>query len=185
MIRSIKIDEKEGKVFITGCSNNVFPHDYERYESNYLTETLKEKGRKAVELELLKGYESGTLQKGNNKYTKALKVLKYVFDKEYDYYNWRKHNLMKHEEWEKERKRRETKGFDDLLLKALNYKFSKQKYIIKKDYFGREIYGKRNTRSMSWTNNKHKATKYDFKNEAEDVKQYYHNGSEFIVEKYN
>ena len=51
-VRSIKIDEVAGEVFVTGASNNVRPLTYEKWECPSLSKILKEQGRKAVEVEI-------------------------------------------------------------------------------------------------------------------------------------
>ncbi|HEY0087414.1 MAG TPA: hypothetical protein VGB37_01145, partial [Candidatus Lokiarchaeia archaeon] len=143
-VKSIKIDEAQGKVFINCASNNVRPLSYSREEYPYFSKILQEQGKEAVELALLKSYEEGNLQEGNNKFTRALKVLIYVFGEEYKKFNWRNHNSKwGSEEAKKEKELRESQEFKELLLKALNYKISKEKYIIFKHYIGEKIFGKR------------------------------------------
>ncbi len=46
-VKSIKIDDKAGKVFITCASNNVRPLYYERSEFSSLSELLRVEGRDA------------------------------------------------------------------------------------------------------------------------------------------
>ena len=150
-VRSIKIDEKQGKVFFNTASNNVRPLTYSIFgESKIYNDILKNQGKEAVEIEILKEYESGNLQGGSNKFTKALKVLRYVFKEEYFKFNWRNkpwgdekksneiENLRKSEEW------------NNLLKKALNYNFPKEKYVIFKDHFGEKIFGKSCLTCMKW-----------------------------------
>jgi len=67
IIKSIKVDEKEGKVYITGADNNVRPRTPHRWECTSLSQILVEQGREAVDLEILEAYESGDFQGGNNK----------------------------------------------------------------------------------------------------------------------
>jgi len=174
-VRSIKIDEKQGKVFFNTASNNVRPLTYSIWgESKIYNDLLKNQGKEAVEIEILKEYESGNLQGGSNKYTKALKVLRYVFGEEYKKFNWRNKpwgNEKKSKEIEDSRK---SKEWNNLLKKALDYKFSKEKYIIFKDHHGEKIFGKSCLSCMKWKYNKKDSTKFDFKEEAED----------YIFEKY-
>jgi hypothetical protein len=168
-VRSIKIDEEQGKVFINCASNNVRPLHYTRENYPYFTKILKEKGRKEVEIELLKAYESGSLQGGNNKYTYALKVLRYVYGQEYAKFNWRNHNATYGtEEYKKERELRDSQEFRDLLWKALQFKKTNHKWVICKDHWGTEVCGKLNPTCMSWKNSLKGVTKFDFEKEAED-----------------
>ncbi len=164
-VKSIKIDEKQGKVFINCASNNVRPLYYSREEYPYFSKILQEQGKEAVEIALLKSYEEGNLQEGKNKYTDSLKVLRYVFKEEYKRFNWRTN-------WEEYRKLKETeegkKEFQELLKKALDYKIPKERFIIFKNHFGEKIYGKRCPTCMKWTRFKEKATKYLFEEEAKD-----------------
>jgi hypothetical protein len=180
-VKSIKIDEKNKKVFLNGASNNVRPLNYTREEYPYFSKILKEEGKGAVEIALLQGYESGNLQGGSNKYTKALKVLFYVLKNEYHKFNWRTN-------WDEYRKLRETeegkKEFEELLKKALNYKFPKEKYIISKNYMGCPVYMKKCLTCAKWNYNKKDATKFDFKEEAEDSKKYFKESKEWEVLKY-
>ena len=89
-VRSIKITED--KVFVNCACNNVRPLTYSTEEYPYFSKILQEKGREAVEIALLKTYEGGSFQQGTNKFSKALKVLRYVFGEEYKKFNWRNHN---------------------------------------------------------------------------------------------
>lgn len=167
-VRSIKIDEKKGEVWINSACNNVRPLDYSPFCYPTFSKILKEKGKSAVEIEILKTYESGSFQQGVNKFTKALKVLRYVFGEEYKRFNWR------NKPWGDEKKSkeiedlRESKEFDDLLIKCLKYKFSKTKFIITKENFGEVIYARVCPTCIKWARFKEKATKFDFEEEAKD-----------------
>jgi len=171
-VKSIKIDEKQGKVFINCASNNCRPITYSREEYPYFSKILQEEGREAVEIQLLKDYESGNLQEGKNKYTKALKVLRYVFGEEYRKFNWRNHNAKYDTpEREEEERLRKSKEFDELLKKCLDYKLPKEKYVITKtlnrwNSEPEKIYGKSCLTCMKWSRFKEKATKFDFEEEA-------------------
>ena len=168
-VKSIKIDEKQNKVFITSACNNVRPITYDREEFPYFSKILQEKGREGVEIALLKSYEGGSLQEGKNKFSQALKVLRYVFKEEYKKFNWRNHNAeYGSPERDIEESLRESKEFEELLKKCLDYKFQKTKFIITKDHFGEKIYGKRCLTCMKWSRFKEKATKYDFEEEAKN-----------------
>lgn len=166
-VKSICITED--KVFITSACNNVRPLSYSKEEYPYFTNILKEKGMESVEIALLKSYEEGNLQDGVNKYSKALKVLRYVYGEEYKRFNWRNHGgKWGSEEYKKGIELRESKEFEDLLKKALNYKFSKTRYIIFKDYFGEKVFAKVCLTCVKWTRDKDKATKFYFRDEAKD-----------------
>jgi hypothetical protein len=167
-VKSIKIDEKEGKVFINCASNNVRPLTYSREEYPYFSKILKEEGKQAVEIALLKSYEEGNLQEGKNKFTEALKVLFYVFGEEYKRFNWRERVWGDKEQEKKQRELRESQEFKDLLLKALNYKIPEERYVIYKNHYGEKVYGKKCLTCMKWEYNKENATKYLFEEEAEN-----------------
>ena len=160
-VKSIKIDEKQGKVFFNTASNNVRPLTYSVFsESKIYNDLLKERGKEAVEIEILKEYDSGNLQEGKNKYSKALKVLFYVFGEEYKKFNWRTN-------W-KNKEEGNTEEYDNLLKRALNYKFPKKKYIITKNHSGEVVYAKVCPTCIKWSRLKEKATKFDFEEEAKD-----------------
>jgi hypothetical protein len=164
-VKSICIDEDEQKVWITSAENNVRPLTYSREVYPYFTNLLRNEGREAVEIALLKSYEEGNLQEGKNKFTKALKILRYVLGEEYSKFNW---NNFSYEQRDKERELRESQEFKDLLKKALDYTLPNPKWVITKVYDGEVVYGKRCKTCMKWTRFKEKATKFDFELEAKD-----------------
>lgn len=167
-VKTIKIEEN-GKVFINCASNNVRPLTYSNEEYPYFSKILREEGREAVEIALLKSYEEGNLQDGVNKFTKALKVLRYVFGEEYKKFNWRNHNSpYGSKEREEEENLRKSQEFKELLRKALNYKITKKRYVICKKNFGEVVYGKSCLSCMKWSRFKDKATKFLFKEQAEN-----------------
>lgn len=130
IVKSIKIDETQGKVFINCASNNVYPRIYDISESKYFANILKEKGLKECEIYILKEYEEGNFQAGaQNKYTRALKILYNVFSEEYKSFNWRVWGLTD-EQQKSLNNLRNSQQFKALLLKALNTKIPKTKYII-------------------------------------------------------
>lgn len=169
-IRSICIETD--KVFITSASNNVRPLSFERWECPSLSKILKEKGKHAVDIEILKSYEEGTFQEGTNKYTKALKVLRYVYGEEYFKFNWRNHNAKyDSEEYHKERALRDSDDFKALLSKALNHKLSKPRFIIYKNHHSAEtgrIYAKVCPTCVKWKWTIKEATKFYFEAEAKN-----------------
>jgi len=168
IVTGIKINELNKEIWIKGSSNNVFPKNFNWWKAPILSNILKEKGKQEAEIEILKAYEGGEFQAGvKNKYYKALRVLYYVYGEEYKNFNWRNNNFKygskEYIEFEEKRKSQE---FKDLLLKALNYKISKKRYIIVKK--PDNYYGKVNSTSISWRYNKEKATKFLFKEQAEE-----------------
>jgi len=166
IIKSISIEED--KVFVIGASNNVRPLYFNRWECTPLSNTLKEKGKDLVEIEILEAYESGEFQGGTNKFTKALKVLNSVLLEEYKKFDWRNHNAKYGTpEHQKERDSRKSQEFKDLLKKALDYKLPKEKYVIFKDGF----FGKITSKGVIWHSNKSKATKFEFSELAEKEKR--------------
>lgn len=121
-VRLISIREDEGKVFITGCDNNVYPRTPRQWKCTSLSEILIEQGREAVDLEILKAYESGDFQGGANKYTKALEALWTL--PEYQSFNWRG------EPFDEIHERRKTPEYMDLLKKALTIKLPKPLRLV-------------------------------------------------------
>ena len=179
-VKSISI--KEGKVFINCAPNNVRPLSYSREEYPYFSKILQEKGLKAVEVELLKAYESGTLQDGTNKYTEALKVLKYILNDEYKRFDWRSHNAKYGtEEHKQERELRESKEFEALLLKALEHPKSKDKYVISKPYGDKMVYGRYSRNKMKWSNDTAEATKFSYEQEAKNLISWFSYASDWEV----
>jgi hypothetical protein len=166
IVKSIVI--KDGnKVFIRADSNNVYPKNFKEQYSESLTALLKEKGQEEFDLIILREYESGNFQSPasiKNKWTTALKNIYYVFQDEYNLFNWRS---FKFEERDKEKQMRESPEFKALLLKALNTPLPKEKFIVVKDgcYYAR----KETSRHLFYTSDKAQAKQYDFKIQAEQT----------------
>ena len=78
IIRHIKVNEKDGTVFIKGSDNNIYPKNFRYWECQSLNKILQEQGREELDIVILKEYESGNFQGGSNRYTRALKVLYYM-----------------------------------------------------------------------------------------------------------
>ena len=175
-VKSIKI--KDGKVFMKSCSNNVYPHDYSEWECSSLTEILAEQGREALDLEILREYESGSFQSsGNGKYNRALMVLRHM--PEYADFDWR----VNGPEYEENQKRRKTEAFQDLLRKALKTRLPKDKYIIKKDYFGGTVYLRGSTRrSARWTREKEASKIFHWIEDALGLKVCFTNADSWQIE---
>jgi hypothetical protein len=175
IIKHIKVDEKEGKVFLNSTSNNVYPRTFHYWECESLGKILKEKGRELLDLEILREYESGNLQRGNNRYTSALLRLRNL--PEYNNFDWRS------EPYNEICERRKTKAFDDLLLKALRMKNPKEKFIISKVYENQKVYAYKHTKCrLFWTYNKSKAKKFYYQKDAENLCKCFQGGENFIVE---
>lgn len=165
IVKGIKIEDN--KVFINSASNNVWPRDYEYRECGFFSKILTEQGQEALDIELLREYESGNLQGGTNKYTRALKVLRNVLEEEYKLFDWR---IGNHEEYVKAEERRKTPEFKELLKKALNTKMPKGSFIISKPYGLKRIYARKVTsRHIFWTDIKSEAKTFNFQREAEIV----------------
>jgi len=184
IIKSIKI--KDDKVYLNSTCSNTFSinpytgreyREFREIECSTLTDILKNKGREALDLEILKEYENGNMQRGTNKYTRALKVLHNM--PEYADFSWRNRG----EAYEKANELRKTTAFDELLSKALNKRLPKDKYIIKKDYFGKEIYGKKRRNSIHWDREKTKATVFRYLNEAERYIKRFEGSNTWQIEK--
>lgn len=142
IIKSIKIKDK--KVFVTCKPNNVHPGRYEEWQSDSLTKILNEEGQRALDITILKEYESGNFQSrgAKNKYTRALEIL-YTMP-EYKAFDWRTRNV---DDWGN----RDSQDFKDLLGKAMNTKHDGNYYILSRiNYRGERAYGKASKRYLKW-----------------------------------
>ena len=162
IIKGIKI--KDNKVFIKGDSNNVYPKDFSSYhESNYFTIILNEKGESELNLSIMREFESGNFQSSLKlKWVKALEILYYgELKEEYNLFDWRKNNFKYGSEEDKaHNEKRKSREFDLLLLKALNTKYPKARFIVKKseDTFIHKItprfikfgYGQERAKKFNW-----------------------------------
>lgn len=161
------ISFKDNKVFLNSACNNVRPLSYERFECVSLSKILKEKGRQETDIEILKAYLSGEFQKvgTENKYTKAQDIIYYIFKEEYEK-NFSYDGLKRTGDYTKAK---ESQEYKDFLLKALNYKIEKKKYIIRSvltDGYLKKV----STRRGFFTMYEEEAKRYDFKQKAEEVK---------------
>lgn len=176
IIKYIKI--KDNKVLINYASNNVYPRTFEEAESFSLSKILKQQGQKALDIEILKAYEGGNFQRGNNKYTRALHILRHL--SEYKNFNWRLEGLKRG----KISKNRESPAFNALLKKALNSKLPKDKFIITKQYNGRKIYLYKVTKNrVQWLHDKEKAKIFNYEGDADSLKSYFYNSENWLTEK--
>lgn len=168
IIKGIKI--KNNEVWLKSACNNVIPRIYDKWNCKTLTKILKEKGLKAVEIELLKNYENGNIQAGTpNKYTKAIKYLQFVLKAEYKPYDyWLNDFSFGSIEQKKQYEQRQSKQFEDLLYKALQEsKGIKKKYYIEINLSGNIYYGKFMNKTVSWKHFKDVSLFY-FKGELEN-----------------
>lgn len=110
-----KIEIENGRVFITSAESNVYPLTYYREKCKSLTKLFNEKGKEALEIEILKEYENGNFQAGSeNKYTNLLLKLKNT--PEYEKFNWR---LSQYTNECPIQKNRQSEKFYELLKKVI------------------------------------------------------------------
>ncbi len=182
IIRGVRLENQ--KVFIKAASNNVYPHYFSEEECPSLSKILKERGQEALDLEMLKKYESGNFQPGTkNKYSRAVEVLRHM--PEYQEFDWRSDNSKwgtpENEAYQDKRK---SKEFDALLLKALTTQLPKEKYIITKMADNGKAYFKYRKGSgiCRWYYDKVKATIFRYKQDAEETKKWFTNSENWSVE---
>lgn len=177
IIKHIKVDEKENKVFIQGASNNVYPRYYEYFECKSLNKILIEQGRMALDIEILKEYEQGNFQRGNNRYTSALKRLQNM--PEYEKFNWRSNDFN----WKQQKQFKIDNDFNGLLRKALQSKFPTDQYIITKKWGCEIVYALKKTKCrLFWTHDKSKAKKFHYIREAELLKSCFTDSNNWNIE---
>jgi len=153
----------------------VSPKDYEPWECPSLTKILTEEGREALDAEILRTYDSGSFQGGNNKWTRALKMLRKM--PEYERFNWRG------EPYEEIRARRKTQEFKDLLKKALNEKpKGRGKFIVKTPdgYIGK-VRGRR-IRRISIYFHKENAKVFHYRDDIEELRSGFTSGPYWVIE---
>ncbi len=173
-----KVEIFDNKVYLTSASNNVYPHTFERWFCDSLTDILTKEGQEKFDIVVLEQYENGNFHaRGSNKYTRALKALR--ANPEYGLYDWR----CGGSQYEENRKRRYTEAYNQLLINALNTKTPKQKYVVTKKYGYSTVYMKKRSGRVCarWTYDINDARQFDYKKEAEDLKKYFVNGSEWEV----
>jgi hypothetical protein len=77
LIRGVKIDTIDNKVFLKAASNNVCPRTYEWFESESLSKILRDQGKIQVEKEILQAYWDKNFQAGTeNLYSKTVAFYK-------------------------------------------------------------------------------------------------------------
>ena len=175
IVRTIRV--KEDGVFLCSAANNVYPRDWQEWKCKSLSKMLMEQGRRAVDVEILKEYESGNLQGGKNKYTRALEVLKHF--PEYGDFDWRG------EPYDLVCERRKSPAFIALLEKALRTSLPRDKFIVFKIYGSDTVYLRWAKRTARWTYEKTKAKVFRYKGDAEAVKKCFYNSGNWEVEQIN
>lgn len=180
IIKGIKIDQATGKVYVNAASNNVFPRTFYNEEAPYFNRILKEQGLAAVELSILKAYESGDFQPGvQNKYTRAFRVL--IHMPEYAEFNWR------NEPYKAIQEKRQTHAadFDALLVKALHTPEPSDRFVITKtDADGNKFFfnHRRNSSFGRWYPNLKKAKVYKYRADAEFGKRNFPGSQNWSIE---
>jgi hypothetical protein len=77
IVKGIKINKDDGKVFLKSSSNNVSPKHYNWWECESLSKILQEQDSIKVEKEILEMYWSGTFQPGtDNLYSRSIRFYK-------------------------------------------------------------------------------------------------------------
>jgi hypothetical protein len=182
-VRSIKIDTKENKVFITSACNNLIPLYYERWNCEQISNVLIEKGRLDAEAHILKAFEEGSFQGTHKKYSTALKVLKYELAEEYSKYDW-VNNPTSYgtPEYDARRESRNSEEFYDLLKKALSIK-AKSKFVICKVFQGEKIFAVKKPNKIYWVGSRWDATAFDYEQEARDLLKWYNGSDGWVIEK--
>jgi hypothetical protein len=187
IVKRIEIDKQEHKVYITGSDNNVYPRTPHRWHCSYYDKLMQTEDWQAVELDILEAYISGNFKSGvKNKYSRAVMFLRRM--PEFAKFDWR-------QDWDNYQKNKETKKeeYSALLKSALIAKLPKDKYIIAKEvnyeklltgeYVPKLAYlSKRaNSHYAKWYYEKAKATKFSFKDDAENLKKYFTNSKSWQV----
>ena len=178
IVKHIKIENN--KVFVKCGSNDVYPRTFASYqEYPSLSKILNEKGKKALDLEILKAYEEkegGFYPGTQNKYTRAIEILHHM--PEYEKFNyWRKGGNK--DVWDNYTKYKATheQEFDNLLKKALVLKLPKQSYIIIKKVGDKNTYfsHRRHSSHCKWSYEIKKATRFNYQKDAELTKKWFTN----------
>jgi len=114
IVKSLSLKDETKEVFITSASNNVYPKDFARRNSEYLHDLWVKEGKEAVEKYLLSSYAGGMMRGGGNKYESSSKLaykqepfktmLDDIRNKENKlddvYYSWKEKNpSLKYDDW--------------------------------------------------------------------------------------
>lgn len=171
IIKSIVI--KDGKVIVRASSNNVSPKHFDPWECSSLTKILTEQGQDALDLEIMKQYESGCFQRGDNKWTRALLRLRNM--PEYPTYDWRA------PDYEAVTERRKSPEFEALLMKALKSSFPAQKYTISQVYGCGRVYLAKAGHHAKFVMDRSRAKLFHYEREARLLCSCYVGGSSWEV----
>jgi|GEM_PF-1342297 len=175
IIKSIVI--KDGKVIIRGSCSNVTPKRYDPEESRYFTRLLQEEGMEALDLKILRLYEEGSFQRGANKWTRALQILRKM--PEYPHFDWRRHGIGV--EYDVVCEMRKSEAFTALLKKALASKLPSDKYVITKEYGCGTVYLNRAGRHAKFVFDNKRAKVFHYRQDAEDLKSCYSGSDDWKV----
>jgi hypothetical protein len=80
IIKSIKIDSKNKKVFITSYSNNITPKIFKKWHCSYYDDFFDKGGVEAIQKHILFSFFSGVNQGLSTNYGKAMQLFKYEGD---------------------------------------------------------------------------------------------------------
>lgn len=172
IIRSIVI--KNDRVILRSSSNNVSPKHFDPWECASLTRILREQGQEALDIEILKSYENGNFQRGDNRWTRALERLRNM--PEYPVFDWRA------PDFEAVEARRKTPEFIELVKKALHSDFPAEKFVLAThDGLLHPMYFCKVGRVARFAFQKDKAKVFHYRREAEMTRLNYRGGSEWEV----
>lgn len=174
LIKKIRIEDN--KVLLTFAESNVRPRIYEEHEVKQLSNILMEKGQEALDIEILKAFEIGDFQGKISKYSNALEILRHL--PEYKPFDWRNNfnDCILCDE------KRKSEAFTELLKKALASKLPKERYVISKTYQDQKVWALKKIRCIKWVNLKEFATKFKFKEDAEEVKNCFTSSEHWSLE---
>lgn len=179
IIKSIKIDDENKRVIIGSASNNVTPRYYTTEEAPYFTRLWAEKGREAVDIALVKAFESGDFQGGSSKWKLAADRLRKM--PEYQAFNWRSEPF----EEISQRRREQVAEFDALVLRALQAKEPKERFVITGNPTGSSqtlyFYHRANAGFCRWFTDIKKAKVFNCREDAENMKRLFNNSSNWQV----
>jgi hypothetical protein len=139
----------------------VTPKHYDEWECSSLSRILQEQGQDALDLTIMKEYESGMFQRGSNKYVRALEVLRRM--PEYVKFNWR--TISYDDEYHKIRSSEE---FHNVLLLALKTPPPRARFVIVMDNMLGPNYLMQRKRCVVWTHNMKRAVVFRYRQDAED-----------------
>lgn len=182
IIRGIRLNDDTKEVLITSACNNVTPRYYTTDHSTYCENIWKEQGKQALEIELVKAFESGSFQGGSSKYKLAADRLRKM--PEYRAFNWRRGGLGDEYTKISEHRREAVAEFDALVLRALSIKEPKEQYVITKKSYGDQVvyfYHRANAGFCRWYNSVTKAKVFKYREDAENMIKGFQNSDDWQV----